>query len=131
MMFRQLGGGVLNTLINKSPFEFHAPGYKFLGPGTKLNERITRGDQPRNKLDNLARDHDIAYSKYSNLEDRHKADKILHLGAAQRFCARSASPSERFWAGITVAAMKGKRTLGAGLNFKMDANSQSSSLFNM
>ncbi len=110
------GTGFLNMLINKTPIELHAPGYQFLGPGTKLEERLSKGVEPKNQLDALAREHDIAYSKHSSLAERHKADKVLQVGAVKRFRARSASPREKFWAGVTATAMKGKRLLGAGLN---------------
>jgi hypothetical protein len=113
------GSGLLNSLINKSPFELHAPGYNFLGPGTKLEERLAKGIEPRNKLDALAREHDIFYSKHSSLADRHTADKVLQLGATERIRARSASPGERFWATVTAASMKGKRIIGAGTNLSV------------
>jgi hypothetical protein len=37
---RKRGGGFVNSLINKLPFELHIPGYNFCGPGTKLEERL-------------------------------------------------------------------------------------------
>ena len=36
--------------------------YSFAGPGTKLKERLARGDRGINSLDELARSHDIAYA---------------------------------------------------------------------
>lgn len=56
------GRGLVNTLINKLPFEAHLLGYSYLGPGTKLKERLARGDRGINPLDEAAKEHDIAYS---------------------------------------------------------------------
>lgn len=57
------GGGLLNRVINKLPFELHLPGYQFCGPGTKLQARLNRGEKGINPLDAACREHDIAYSK--------------------------------------------------------------------
>lgn len=68
------GGGIINSLINKLPFELHLPGgYQFCGPGTKLEKRLARGDQGINHLDTACRAHDIAYIS-KDLATRHKAD---------------------------------------------------------
>ena len=48
--------------------------YQFLGPGTFLKKRLDRGDQGINRLDRIARRHDIDYSKAKSLEDKWKAD---------------------------------------------------------
>jgi hypothetical protein len=49
--------------------------HQFLGPGTNLTKRLARGDRGINKLDRVARDHDIDYSRADNIEDIWKADK--------------------------------------------------------
>ena len=36
--------------------------YTYLGPGTKVLERLARGDKPIDKLDEYARDHDKTYT---------------------------------------------------------------------
>ena len=46
----------------------------YLGPGTRLKERLRRGDRVVNRLDELAKIHDIDYSKAKNLQDKWKAD---------------------------------------------------------
>ncbi|KAJ8964117.1 hypothetical protein NQ314_005113 [Rhamnusium bicolor] len=56
------GRGLLNTLINKLPVELHIPGYRFCGPGTKLQKRLDRGDQGNNLLDEACK------SRYSILK---------------------------------------------------------------
>ena len=52
----------LDALIDLLPFEMHVPYYKFCGPGTKLAERIERGDIGINLLDEACRQHDLAYT---------------------------------------------------------------------
>ena len=72
---QQQGWGVdVQKLITKLPFEFHLPGYRYVGPGTKLKERLKRGDPGINRLDRIAKKHDIAYSKARSLQDKWKAD---------------------------------------------------------
>lgn len=65
------GSGIVNTLINKLPFEIHIPGYNFCGPGTKLSKRIARGDRGVNPLDESCRKHDIAYSQFKDIITAH------------------------------------------------------------
>jgi hypothetical protein len=74
---RYRGEGVVNSLINKLPFEIHIPGYNYCGPGTKLSKRLARGDQGVNKLDEACKEHDIAYNNHEDLQQRHKADSVL------------------------------------------------------
>ncbi len=54
--------------------ELHWPGYQYMGPGTKLQKRLKRGDPGINRLDKIAKQHDIDYSRANNLEDKWKAD---------------------------------------------------------
>lgn len=109
------GKGLINSLINNLPFEAHPPSYRFLGPGTKLEERLARGDKPLNKLDALARDHDIAYHENKDLKTRHDADYRLQEQAWHRVLDPKASLGERSMAYITTNLMKAKRKLGAGV----------------
>jgi len=71
------GSGIINKIINKLPFEAHIPGYNFCGPGTKLKQRLERGDRGINKLVEACTVHDIAYSQFKVLADRHKSDAVL------------------------------------------------------
>ncbi|KAJ8915384.1 hypothetical protein NQ315_008271 [Exocentrus adspersus] len=112
------GSGVINTLINKLPFELHIPGYQYCGPGTKLAKRLARGDPGINKLDQSCREHDIAYNQSSNLEDRHKADYRLEQQAWERVKSKDASLGEKSAAWAITNTMKAKRKLGMGLNKK-------------
>ena len=45
-----------------------------MGPGTKLAKRQKRGDPRINRLDKIAKQHDIDYSHAKNLRDKWKAD---------------------------------------------------------
>ncbi|KAJ8912583.1 hypothetical protein NQ315_005746 [Exocentrus adspersus] len=112
------GEGVLNTLINKLPFELHIPGYQFCGPGTKLEKRLLKGQKGVHPLDSACRQHDIAYSQSSSLQDRHKADKELENRAWERFKSRDAKFGEKASAWFITTAMKTKRNLGMGLQKK-------------
>lgn len=109
------GTGVVNTLINKLPFEVHIPGYQFCGPGTRLQERLQRGDRGINPLDAACREHDIAYSQYKDLEARHRADAVLAEKAWQRVWARDANLGEKAAAWSVTNMMKAKRKLGMGV----------------
>ena len=68
------GGFDLQNLLSKTGIEFHWPGNQYMGPGTKLAKRLKRGDPGINRLDKLAKQHDIDYSHAKNLNDKWKAD---------------------------------------------------------
>ena len=107
------------TLINRTvdvlPVELHLPGYRFCGPGTKLEERLARGEHGINELDEACREHDIAYAKYKDNERRRIADRILAGKAWQRVKAWNSGVSERAYAAAVAATMKAKSALGGGL----------------
>ena len=72
---RQRGRGFdIQKLLGKTGIEFHWPGYQYMGPGTKLKKRLKRGDPGINRLDRIAKQHDIDYSRAQNLQDKWKAD---------------------------------------------------------
>lgn len=109
------GRGVINSLINKLPFELHLPGYQYCGPGTKLQKRLARGDLGINQLDGACKQHDIAYSQNSNdLAARHKADYQLENAAWKRVKSKDAGIREKAAAWLVTSIMKGKRHLGMG-----------------
>ena len=109
------GSGIINKAINALPFELHIPSYNFLGPGTKLEERLQRGDKPINKLDAAALEHDIAYSKANTSEDYKAADYKLEQEAWKRVTDPSAHLGERAAAWLTTNLMKLKQKTGQGL----------------
>lgn len=112
------GKGFVNFLINSLPFEAHVPGYQFCGPGTKLEKRLEQGDKGINELDAACRDHDIVYASSKNLDDRHKADKVLENRAWERFKAKDTSRKEKIVAYTVTNAMKVKRKIGMGCKGK-------------
>ena len=72
---RRRGSGFdIQKWLSKTGIEFHWPGYQYMGPGTKLAKRLKRGDPGINRLDKIAKQHDIDYSKAKNLQDKWKAD---------------------------------------------------------
>lgn len=118
------GSGVVNSLINKLPVEVHIPGYNYCGPGTKLADRLKRGDVGVNALDNACKDHDIAYSQNKDdLSKRHEADRILEQRAWKRVLARDSSIGEKAAAWGVANAMKLKQKLGMGVSDKTTASS--------
>lgn len=119
---KKKGRGVLNTLINKLPFELHLPGYQYCGPGTKLEKRLRRGDKGINPLDEACRDHDIEYSRSSDLHHRHQADLQLAKKAWQRVRAPDAGISERSAALAVAGLMKAKVKMGGKLNNRKTKN---------
>lgn len=112
---RRKGGGLLNSLINKLPVELHIPGYRFCGPGTRLEKRLKRGDKGVNNLDEACKEHDIFYSKSNDLLKRHEADKILYQRAVERVKSKDAGVGEKLAASVVATAMKGKTVLGMGV----------------
>lgn len=113
---RKKGKGLVNTLINKLPIELHLPGYQYCGPGTKLADRLARGDPGINPLDAACKEHDIAYSKTrENPEARTIADKVLTEQAWKRVLAKDANLTEKAAAWGVANIMKAKTKLGMGM----------------
>jgi len=80
---QQRGWGIkdlLNTAINKLPFELHWPGHQFTGPGTKLHKRLDSKDKPKshskpiNRVDGTSMLHDICYRDNKNKKGRTSCD---------------------------------------------------------
>lgn len=110
------GSGLLNDIINKLPFELHVPGYNFCGPGTRLEQRLGRGDKGINPLDEQCKQHDIWYRDHKKAEDRWVADKELQKTAWQRVISPDADLNERAVGLATAGTMWLKRKLGMGLD---------------
>jgi hypothetical protein len=108
-------GGFLNKLIDNLNVELHLPGYNFCGPGTRLEQRLSRGDKGVNALDEACKRHDIAYHNYSDSSNRRQADKLLTKESFKRVISRDASLKERAAALGVAAAMKLKTSLGMGV----------------
>ena len=83
---RQRGGKVdIQKKIEKLGIEFHPfslskrKRYQYPGPGTFLKKRLARGEPGINRLDRIAKQHDIDYSNAKNIPDKWKADlKMVH-----------------------------------------------------
>lgn len=108
---------MINKLIDSLPFEAHVPGYRYCGPGTRLDEKLKNRVPGINKLDEACREHDIRYSQSNgNIGKRHEADRILRDKAWERATASDSGFGERAVALGVAGAMKTKLALGAGLN---------------
>lgn len=98
----------IDSALDKLPFELHLPSYNFLGPGTRLTERLTRGDKAVNLLDSAALKHDLAYAENKN---RRAADQELIDFAFERLADADAESDERAAALITACCLVSKITL--------------------
>lgn len=117
------GSGFIGTVLNKAidalPVELHLPGgYRYCGPGTRLKERLARGDPGINGLDEACKEHDIAYSLYKDNFKRKLADQRLAESAWKRVKSSDASLGERAAAWSVTTAMKAKSKLGGRLKKK-------------
>ena len=108
---RQRGGKVdIQKKIEKLGIEFHPfslskrKRYQYLGPGTFLKKRLARGDPGINRLDRIAKQHDIDYSNAKNIWDKWKADlKMVHAIDA---LPGKKSPMEKLSQNIIAAKRK-------------------------
>lgn len=101
-------GGIINNIIDCLSFEIHPRGYRFCGPGTRLAERLQRGEEGVNPLDDFCREHDIAYSDTKT--DRTKADRLLAKRAFCRMLSETSSNDEKAVALLTTCCMLSKIT---------------------
>ena len=91
--------------------ELHLPGgYRFCGPGTRLAERLARGDRPINALDEVCRAHDIAYSASNDVAERNRADRELRDRAAAIAGSGAASLGQRLLSKAVAVAMNIKQS---------------------
>ena len=85
---RQRGRGLdIQKWLGKTGLEFHWPGYQYMGPCTHLQKRLKRGDPGINRLNRIAKQHDIDYSRAKSLRDKHAADWKM-IKAIDRFGSR-------------------------------------------
>ena len=63
--------------MNKTGIEFHWLRYQYMGPGTHLKKRLARGDPGINRLDRIAKAHDIDYDKAKTLKDKWAANRRM------------------------------------------------------
>lgn len=112
-----VGGSVVDKIINNLPFELHLPGYQYCGPGTKVRERLDRGDLGINDLDKSCKAHDIFYLNNKDPAERRKADLVLSKQAWERVKS-SNSLGEKASALAVAGIMKAKTSLGFGMKKK-------------
>jgi len=62
-----LDKSLIDKFVDNLPFELHIPGYNYCGPGTKVRQRLARGDRGINRVDEACRGHDIAYLNSNNM----------------------------------------------------------------
>jgi len=79
---------------------------------------LARGERGINRLDELARAHDIAYEESNLLTDRHRADEVLENQAWEVFKSKNTGIKEKAASWLVTTAMKAKRKIGAGCGFK-------------
>lgn len=120
--YKTIGRGLVNTIINKLPFELHVPTYQYCGPGTHLEKRLKRNDPGINKLDQACKEHDIAYSNSKNIADRNQADRILAKSAWDRAKSSDASMAEKAVALGVAGIMKAKSKMGMGIKSRKKKN---------
>lgn len=111
---KDFGGKILNRTIDILPVELHLPTFQWCGPGTKVQERLRRGDPGINKLDAACKQHDIAYFQSTDSKRRAEADRILAEQAWQRVKASDASATEKAAAWAVTNLMKLKSKFGGG-----------------
>ncbi|KAL4704677.1 hypothetical protein ACJJTC_016621 [Scirpophaga incertulas] len=95
----------IDEMLNVIRRETHIPGYQFCGPGTNLEERLSKGEEGVNKLDKACLQHDIAY-RTKDMYIRHEADKALLAAAEARTTASDSSRMEKLAAYFVLEAMK-------------------------
>ncbi len=119
---KRKANGFINDLINKLPFELHAPGgYNYLGPGTNYADRISgrlgiAKQIPINDLDHCAMIHDGAYENNNTVEGRKQSDIDLRNCAKQVYRNKNKKWKERALAYTTDKIFQLKGFLGAGIN---------------
>ena len=110
------GAGIVNSVINRLPFELHIPGYQYCGTGTKVIKRVARGDQGINPLDAACKKHDLAYLNNKDLSARHQADNELEHSAWKRVKSIDSSAGEKAAALLVTNIMKAKQRFGMGVS---------------
>lgn len=107
------------------PFEVHIPGYSFCGPGTKLKERLERGDKPVNRVDDICKNHDIAYSKSKDSVDIHNADREMIKALDD---IKNPTIRERMGRAIAKTGIKTKMFFGLGLLYCLKCKKRTETL---
>ena len=114
---KDLDGGALdiqNILNQKWLPEFQMRTWRgkkcnYCGPNTRLEERLARGDEGINRLDQVCKQHDIDYSNALSSCDKHSADQKM-IDAIEQY------PNQSLTERAIKNTIKLKKKLGLGLN---------------
>ena len=80
----------------------------YCGPNTRLEERLARGDEGINRLDQVCKEHNINYSNALSLSDKHSADQKM-TDAIEQF------PNQSLTERGIKKTIKLKKKLGLGV----------------
>ena len=97
-------GSIFKNGWAKPDLNFIGLGISTWDPGTHLQKRLKRGDPGINRLDRIAKQHDIDYSRAKNLRDKHAADRKM-IKAIDRFGGRKTN-TEKIVKKIMQAKLK-------------------------
>ena len=125
-IYQELIGGldIQKTVTDLFPdTEFHLPGYSFCGPGTQLDRRLENFNHetgeydkvntpPINQLDQGCLVHDVGYTKFKDLINRHKEDKKLIKVAENVIKNKNSTFREKLEARITKRLLQAKILFG-------------------
>ena len=99
--------------------EKHVFGHNYTGPGTRLDIRLDEhdnpkpGEEPKNRVDLAAYHHDIGYRNNSDIETRHKLDRIM-INELDNIS--NPTLAERFQRSIVKKALQAKLYVGGNFN---------------
>ena len=136
------GKGLLNTIINKLPFEMHyispftGRRANFCGPGTSLKNRLNPDGTPKDwskpvsKADALALQHDLDYDKYNgnsqeDFKSRQESDRRMIAGLKDIYKNPKEKWHERGDAFLISLPMRLKNRLGWGSKRKIERRGDS------
>ena len=120
------GGGFLNTLVNKLPFEMYLRGHNFAGSGTKLYKRLNPDGTPKessipiNIVDYAAYHHDLCCSKHDDTKTRNEVFDKTMLGELSGIV--NPTLRERIDKSIVGKLIKANFNFGLGLPIKKKVN---------
>ena len=113
-------GSILSRFLAKIPIELHIPGYQFCGPNSQVAKRLALGRRGMNPLDSACLRHDLAYDKYKDLKNGHKADKLLVEFAKKRLVSRESTFNEKLAYAIAASTIGLKRKVGVSTEKNID-----------
>ena len=108
----KVGKGIISKIISKLPVELHIPGYNYCGPGTKLDQRLSRGDKPVNRVDEVCMFHDMDYQTAGTDSAKIKAADQKMLRRLDQI--QNPTIAERLGRTIASTGIKTKQLLGSG-----------------